>query len=518
MLHTDYLITRPRFRNVIAPVFQENSVWKNQVGHDRRLVQERREADNKQVIPIERALESQGVRQSVHRVGVMHHHQSRLAAANIIDNCRPVRRTAHPGGVGKHSHGTGRVESNSAAAARAAHQVVQGVDGHQVELAVGVGAGAVTAQSDAWAVVGEVVSQVANLLCGRLAFVQLFGDSQQAGNIFRREGRKGRGSLPVGQGIHVHALGLHSFADDHVGQAQGQVALHARTDGQPLVGVGRRHGKAGVNMHQVTPASLGLAPVALAEFAVGRGQAGGTLPGRKKVGAKGNYIVGVANIKVGQAVLVEHALDCGAVGGIVQRLKSQLASAQGCGEPVGDHAQGAAQGFGNQDHALAAGPQLPAENVQSLRLPLYGAVLTGTAGTGAQHGAGQAVGMVHGLETYLGPDALLALVHRVLGVALNLLGAALHHPDNYAVAVGGLAAQRGVPVVPSLYQVLRQGAGALEAQFLVLDNVTSYRSDSGEAGPGQEVAPCQFHTLMPSIRLACTRYGPRRLPVTAFYL
>ena len=358
---------------------------------------------------------------------------------------------------------------------------------------------------------GEIVGQVANLLGGRLAFVKLLRNAQLAGNAFRGEGFQCRRSLAVGQGHHVHAIGLHPLAENDVGQAKGQVTLHTGADGQPLVGIGRSHRKTGVNVDQVTP--LALATAALAELAIGGGQAGGRAPGGQEIGAKGNDVVGVGQVKVGQAVLVEDALNGSPVGRVVQGFKPQVATAYGSGEPLGNHAQAATQGLGNQHHALTAGAQLAAQNVEGLGFPLDVAVLAGTSGAGAQHGTGNAVGVVQCLQAHLGADALLALVDRILGVALNLLGAALHYPDNHALAVGCLTAQGGVPGIPPLDQVFGQRHRALEAQFLVLDDVTGHRSDGGDAGPGQEIAPCQFHTLMPLISLSVCR-----LPIASCYV
>ena len=121
---------------------------------------------------------------------------------------------------------------------------------------------------------------------------------------------------------------------------------------QPLVGVGGRHGKPGIDLHECAAARTNLG---IAQLPKSGGPAGGRNPSGEEVGAEGEQEVGVTDIQIRQQLLVEDVLDRGLVGGVSQGFKSDMASTEGLGESAGDGAQGTAQRLGYQGQVFAPG-------------------------------------------------------------------------------------------------------------------------------------------------------------------
>ena len=117
-----------------------------------------------------------------------------------------------------------------------------------------------------------------------------------------------------------------------LGDAQGQAALHAWVDGDPLVGVGRGHGEAGV--HLIQSAAV-VAVASLAELAVAPHPAGRRNPGGKEIRAEGQNDVGVLQVEVGENVLLVDVFDGGAIDVVVDGLEVQMLGAEGFGEAGG---------------------------------------------------------------------------------------------------------------------------------------------------------------------------------------
>jgi hypothetical protein len=61
---------------------------------------------------------------------------------------------------------------------------------------------------------------------------------------------------------------------------------------------------------------------------------------------------------------------------------------------------------------------------------------------------------------------LVGGIHRV---ALDLLGASLHYPDENTLAGGATAAEAGIPVVFATHEVFREAHRALDVQLAFSD-------------------------------------------------
>ena len=231
--------------------------------------------------------------------------------------------------------------------------------------------------------------------------------------------------------------------------------------------------------------------LSLAELAVAPVPAGGRNPGGEEVCAEGQDEVGVLDVEVGEDVLLVDVLDGGAVDVIVHGLELQVLDAGGLGETVRKHPQVAAHGLGDHDGVVAAVVELAGEGVHPLWVPGNGVELAGAAVAAALHWAGDAVGMIEGLDASLATGVGLALVGGVEGIALHLLGAAFHHSHQDALAGRAVAAEAGVPVVLAADEVLGQADGGLDAEFALPDAeaLAGHGAESAQAGPCQEMSP-----------------------------
>ena len=181
---------------------------------------------------------------------------------------------------------------------------------------------------------GEVAGQPADEL-GRVSPGYLRGDADEGRRHFGAEGVEHLASgVAAQQHLHVNAGGLQVLGDDDLGDAEGQVALPAGADGNPLVGVGRGHGEAGIHVVQGAAfASAGVgAALALAELAVAPVPAGGGNPGGEEISPEGQDEIGVLDIEIGEDILLVHVLDGGAVDIVVHGLEGQVLDAGGLGE------------------------------------------------------------------------------------------------------------------------------------------------------------------------------------------
>ena len=211
------------------------------------------------------------------RIGIVQHEQAGLAAAQITGGSSPIgerRACGRSGDVGK---GTFRVEPDPAFGADAAHQVVEGIDGFQVEQTVGMSAGGPTANSDTGPVFlcRELPCQALNDF-NRALSVQVLGQTDAPGNIFGSEGFQRRRAAPAGQPSNVHAGSLQTFGNNHVCQAEGQVAFPSGCYGHPLVGIGGCHGEPRVNVVKGAPL---VSAFAVPEFPIPKAPTVGGNPG-----------------------------------------------------------------------------------------------------------------------------------------------------------------------------------------------------------------------------------------------
>ena len=98
LLVAHHLVTRPRLRNIVAPIFQVHPVGENQVGHDTGFIDERGEADNKQVVGIlQSAPHLQGIGEAKHRVGVVQQQEPGFPALDVLGGLGPVVQGCHLG-------------------------------------------------------------------------------------------------------------------------------------------------------------------------------------------------------------------------------------------------------------------------------------------------------------------------------------------------------------------------------------------------------------------------------------
>ena len=454
LLEADDLVAAARVRQIDAPLLQWAVLRQDEIGHRSRVIHEPGEAD------YQGDLEGGGL--ELRRVGkpipgVCPPHQQRPYAPSLH-----LRRQVLPGSEGAVRGPLGdlaqrrlRGEDDAALLTDAAHQVVEGVDGLQVEEAVRVGGSRAAPQRQAWAVAREVPRQLFDVL-GR--------------DMVRDPARDlCGGELLEGVGVAVGESGgglgvSEPFGDDDVGDAEGQQPLGARVDVDPVVGVGRGHGEPGVDVDQ--PPAL---PVALAQLAVPARVLDRRQPGVQEVGAEGEDAAGVAYIEVGQHLLLKHLLDGGAERDALHGLVGQVPAAEPGHEAIDDHSKMGADGVGDHHHR-----RLVVVVLQSLELegqPRDGVAppdlleLVRASGPNAHHRSAYPVRVVERLQSRFAAGAVLAGVDGVVDVALDLLGPALHHPDQDALAGGTLAAQRCIPVVQTGDQVLGHLDGRLDLQL-----------------------------------------------------
>ena len=173
------------------------------------------------------------------------------------------------------------------------------------------------------------------------------------------------------------------------------------------------------------------------------------------------------------------------VGDVVHGVERQMLAAHRPGEAVHQLGHVAPEGFRDHQHVVPVLLELGFEYVQGRR-PVQWFELARTPAARPVHGTCQTFGVVHRLQTRFTTGALLTLVDGIRGVALNLLGAAFHHPHDYPLGGWAGAAQGGVPVILTPDQVFRQTDRALETE-LTFSNAkpfAGHRAHGGEAGPG----------------------------------
>ncbi len=159
---------------------------------------------------------------------------------------------------------------------------------------------------------------------------------------FRREVRQAGG--PAGDqraGSRSRTLRRELFAQDDVRNAQRQRAFRSRPARNPLVGVGAGLRHARLDLHEFCPAS----GAALAHLAVTYRLRDRRVPGAEEIGAKGNHIVGAAEIERRQRGVAEAQQICLAQHGFVERLVPDCRRrAESLQEPLDQFVALAAQG------------------------------------------------------------------------------------------------------------------------------------------------------------------------------
>ena len=217
LLEPDDFVARTRLRDVGAPVLEIHPVGQDQVRHDAGLVQEGREADDEQVAGTgDGVLQSEGGGQAVDRVRLMQQQQLGGAGPQAIDFGSPLGQGGRFSGRRRLIQGAVGIEPDATLGAHASHQVVEGVDGLQVEQAVCVGPRRSSADGQAGAPTGELPGQAADGVDASLVSDDL-GEENLVGNDLGPEGFECRCSLAAGQGPDVHAICLQALGDDDVG-------------------------------------------------------------------------------------------------------------------------------------------------------------------------------------------------------------------------------------------------------------------------------------------------------------
>ena len=331
LLHAIDAVARHGVGQVVAPFFQRGAVRDNQVGHHAGLVNERTAADDGGVFVAQGGAEAHAGGQSVHRVGVVDDDQANRAVINVGGGALPVaqRRRRHGGLQAPVCHV--RVHQQAAFVSRVAHDEIQHQGRRSVELAVAVGAG-LSAATDGQAAMGRVVvGQVVEEIVERLPAQHGVGYLQYGGVGVGRELAERAGAGRAGDGLNVGRFGMRF--GNCPSQGHGGVAFGAGRDGNPLVGVGCRHGVARAKVDVRSP-MVGV--LAAPELAVGHLIRGGATPGGKEVGAETYQRIGVFNVVVRQRVGTQHILDRAAIGGIVRAIVGQVAPAESVGEVNAD--------------------------------------------------------------------------------------------------------------------------------------------------------------------------------------
>ena len=385
------------------------------------------------------------------------------------------------------------IHHDAARLADAAYEMVQGVDGVEGVEAVCLGRGGASADGEAFrAVAGERLGHVDDV----------FGfQTGLSGDRFRRvraqvEAARGQssGGVPVGLAL----------VDDHPGDGQGQRALRSRRRVQPPVGVGGGHREAGVDVHHRAADA-----VALSELPVAPAVAHGGDPRVQEVGPERQQVLGALQIEVGHYVLLEDILDGGPERQRLQRLVREVAGARGRDEAVDDHAGMRPDRVRDHDGLRPVLELLELQGDARYRVrPAYLLPRACAALSDAEQRRADAVGVVQRLEARLAPRAVLAAVDRMVDVALDLLGPALHHADDDALARRALPAQRRVPVVEPGDHVLGHLQRRLD-EHLVWRNAAGLEHDrrsGGAAQQGQESSSCQIDWhIYPSSGTSCSR-------------
>ena len=456
LLEAYHLVAGPRRGNVAAPVFQVVVLRQNQVGHRGGVVHESREAEDKGHV-VAGVPESGGVRQAVHGVGTLDHQHLHVALLHLGDQLLPVIERCGLGRGREALDGRGRVGDDAAIPAETADEMVQRVDRREIEQPVGVRRRAAAADGKPVAGGREVVSDSAHLHGGhtRPRLYQLWGELIEHRRVAARQLLDG---ARCGQAV----------GDDHVRHAQREQALLAGAHEKPLVGVGGRHRKP--RLHLYERAALALA---LPEVAVAPRVAHGGDPRVQEVGAERQHVARVVDVEVGQAVLVEHLLDGPAKVGLLEHLVGHVAATVARHEAIDHVAHVGARRLGYEHHGLlVAGGALVIELIGEAADgvgPAYLLVLARSALAGAYQRPAYAVGVVERLQARLAACAVLAAVDRVVDVALDLLGPALHHAHHEPLAGGAAAAERGVPVGKARHHVFRHLQRALYVLLLLGD-------------------------------------------------
>ena len=237
------------------------------------------------------------------------------------------------------------------------------------------------------------------------------------------------------------------------------------------------------------------AAIALAELPVASVPAGGRNPGGEEVGAEGQNEIRVIDVEIGEDVLSVDVFDGGTVDVVVVGLELQVLDAGGLGEPAGQHPEMPAGRLGDHGGVGAAVLDLAGQGVHPLGLPGDSVVETRAPVAAALHGTGNAIGVVQRLDPGLASRAGLSLVGGVVGVALDLLGPALHDANQNALAGRAVAAKAGVPVVLAPHQVFGKAYRALYVELTLADAeaLAGHGPDGRETSPSQEMSPSQFH-------------------------
>ena len=223
----------------------------------------------------------------------------------------------------------------------------------------------------------------------------------------------------------------------------------------------------------------------MTKFSITQVPTGRGNPGCQEIRAEGQQEVGVGQIKVRKGILLEDVFHRRPVGNVVHGVEGQMLAAHRPRKPIHQLGHVAPKGFRDHQHVVPVLLELGLEYVQGRR-PVQGFKLARTPAARPAHGTGQTFGVVHRLQTRFTAGALLSLVDGIQGVALDLLGAAFHHPHDYPLGGWAGAAQGGVPVILTPDQVFGQTDRALEAE-LTLSNAkpfAGHRAHGGEAGPG----------------------------------
>ena len=322
-----------------APLLKRRVAGQDEIGERGRLVQEAGEADDRPDVP-KRFAGAERARQTVVDIGVAHQEHVDRAGAHVADQLLPLaqRRRDDARRLAR------RVEDEPAAVRRVhgADQMVERVDGGEVEEAVGIRAGRAAADGERLSVVParEVAGHLADALgaAPRLAEHALRNGARRE---CRERARPASAGERAGRGLVAEPI-----AHDRVDHRHREQPFGAGRNVDPLVGRGRGRREAGVDLHQVAPLAVALPELAVAPREVGR-----IKPRAQEVGAEAQQVARAGDVEVGQGVCAEHALDRRAQHRLVERVEADEPRAVGVREPARHVSEHPADRRRGQHHA-----------------------------------------------------------------------------------------------------------------------------------------------------------------------